>query len=91
MLGPILYTVYIMTTKRKCIDGAKKIRKSVDFVIIHTPGHVDQTKVGTDRGFTLLPIDEVWNFGAEIDAYYTSGGQPLNTELMKARTRSANK
>jgi hypothetical protein len=77
-----------MTTLTKCKEAAKKLNsnKSLDFVIVHTPGHCDETKVGTDRGYTILPLDEVWNFGAEIDRYFTLGGTPLDTELLKART-----
>jgi hypothetical protein len=74
-----------MTTITQCKRAAKKMRNSQDFVIVHTPGHVDETKVATDRGFTVLPINEVWNFTAEIDAVYTMAGKKLDTNLMKAR------
>ena len=77
-----------MTTMTHCKKAAKTMTNPEEYVIVHTPGHVDNTKVATDRGFTVLPINEVWNFAAEIDAYYTMGGKLIDTEMMKTRTRS---
>jgi hypothetical protein len=32
----------------------------------------------------VVPMDEVWNFGAEIDTVYNALGQKLDVELVKA-------
>ena len=70
-----------MTTLTSCRKAAKGL---AHLCIVHTPGHVDETKKATDRGYTVLRMDEVWNFGAEIDAVYNSLGQRLDVELVKA-------
>lgn len=69
-----------MTTLTSCRKWMKQAgeTKAAKFVIVHTPGHVDQTKVATDRGFTVLPIAEVWCFQVAIDAYYDASGKLMN-------------
>jgi len=71
-----------MTTKTSCRKALKKLGDK--YVMVHTPGHVDETKIATDRGYTVLPVDEVWCFGAEIDAAYNSEGQQMDLECAKA-------
>lgn len=72
-----------MTTLTNCRKWMKQAgeAKATQFVIVHTPGHVDQTKVATDRGFTVLPIAEVYSFQAEIDGYYDASGGQMNFAL----------
>lgn len=70
-----------MTTFTKCRKASAGL---AHLVIVHTPGHVDDTKKATDRGYTVVPMDEVWNFGAEIDTVYNALGQKLDVELVKA-------
>jgi hypothetical protein len=70
-----------MTTLTSCRRAAKGL---AHLVIVHTPGHVDDTKKATDRGYTVIPMNEVWNFGAEIDAVYNALGQPLILDLVKS-------
>ena len=74
----VIKGMHTFTSCRKASKGLAHL------VIVHTPGHVDETKKATDRGYTVLRVDEVWNFGAEIDAVYNTLGQPLEVDLVKA-------
>jgi hypothetical protein len=65
-----------MTTLTNCKRAAKKL--TGDYVIVHTPGHVDNTKIATDRGYTILPVEQVKDFAAVIDRYLSLDGKPLD-------------
>ena len=65
-----------MTTLTNCKRAAKNL--TGDYVIVHTPGYVDRTKIATDRGYTILPVEQVKDFAAEIDRYLSLDGKPLD-------------